>query len=190
MAAPIFRPRVASRPVFGSPRRFSRSPPPPHRRCARSARRYSSVDRAILITQVNEPSPSARALALWLRWHLRDEGERAARRIPAHWRQRVDNPAGRIPTQVCRSARRASSACSSTCFPATPTSCGSRSASSRTRPATARASTAWPSGRSTRRASCCSTTTRGWRSSRASTGRGMRTWTTSSTPARRSRCST
>ena len=59
-----------------------------------------------------------------------------------------------------------------------------------TRRATGRVTTAWRSRRSTRRGSCCSTTTPGWRSSPASTGRGTPTWRTSSPPGRRSRCST
>ena len=68
--------------------------------------------------------------------------------------------------------------------------CGRRCGTCRTRPGTGPGTTAWRSRRSTRRGSCCSTTTPGSRSSPASTARGTPTWRTSSPRGRRWRCST
>ena len=69
-------------------------------------------------------------------------------------------------------------------------SCGRRCRDLQDTPGYRPGTTGWRSRRSTRRGSCCSTTTRGWRSSRASTARGTPTWRTSSPPGRRWRSST
>ena len=109
------------------------------------------------------------------------------------WRiggQRVDNPGGRSPTwHAGRSDERVQPVLPRHARPRRRDAAVAARAAGHAR-LPARATTAWRSRRSTRPASCCSTTTPGWRSSRASTGRGTRTWTTSSPPVRRSACST